>query len=102
MDEQPVERRQVVEREEIVERRHVSTAPGGGERRSYAWLWVVLLLLVVGALAAYALTRGEPADLEMPDIGAPELEAPEVSTDPEPNIEIEVNEPTQAPAPEPD
>ena len=99
MDEQPqppAERHETIEHRETIERRTgTSAAPAhhaAPPRRSMAWLWVVLLLLVVGALAWFALSRGEPADLEMPTVEAPDIEVP----DPEPNIEVNVQPSAEA------
>ena len=96
MDEQPqrpAEQHETIEHRETIERRTATHAPEpAGRRSSMAWLWVVLLLAVVGALAWYALSRGEPADLEMPEVEAPTIEVP----DPEPNIEVNVETPAPA------
>ena len=92
MDEQPrqpVERREVVERHESVERGTESTSPTPPPRsRAASWIWEGLVLLVVAALAWYALSRGEPQELEMPDIEAPQIEVPQD----QPDIEINVPE----------
>jgi hypothetical protein len=83
MDEQPrepVERREVVERHETVERPAGTGAPEPApRRRSYAWVWVTLLAVLIALLAWYALSRGEPQQIEMPELGTPDIEvqAPE-------------------------
>jgi hypothetical protein len=56
------------------------------------WLWVALLVIVVGALAWYALSRGEPQQINMPEFEAPSL--PES----EPTVEINVQEAPSQPA----
>jgi hypothetical protein len=91
MDEQPrppVERREVIERHETVQRAGSGPAepPPVRRGRSMAWLWVILLLLAVGALAWYALSRGEPDALDIPEVEAPDIEVPAD----EPDIEINV------------
>lgn len=92
MDEQPrqpVEHREVVERRETVQRGTGPAAPEPPPRRSStAWIWILLVVLVVGALAWYALSRGEPADIDLPEVEAPDVEIPQD----EPNIEVNVGE----------
>ena len=105
MDEQtrpPVERQEVVERHEITERETVS--PGAEPRpvgRSSTWLWAIPVVLVVAFLAWFALSRGEPQQIDMPEMEAPSIEMPA----PEQNIEINMpeatSEPAAAPAQEP-
>lgn len=102
MDEQPrqpVERQEVVERHEITER---ETVPPAAEPRqrvgSSAWLWVIPLVLVVGFLAWFALSRGEPEQIDLPEMEAPNIEMPA----PEQNIEINMPEATPEPAAAPE
>lgn len=86
---QPVERREVVEHRETVQREGAAAPPEPARRRgSMAWLWVLLLVLLVGALAWYALSRGEPQQVDLPEVEAPEVDLP----DDEPNIEVNVGE----------
>jgi len=86
---QPAEEREVIERHETVHRTPgADPAARAGARRSNAWIWVLLLVLVVGALAWYALSRGEPADVDIPEVEAPDVDLP----DDEPNIEVNVDD----------
>lgn len=92
MDEQPrqpTEQREVVERRETVQRTTASPGRAAARgRRAGVWIWVVLLVIVVGALAWYALSRGEPADIDLPEVEAPDVDLPQD----EPNIEVNVGE----------
>lgn len=63
-------------------------------QRSYSWIWVVLLLVVVGGLAYYALSRGEPQQPQLPSFEAPEIDLPER----EPPVDVDVNVESPAPA----
>ncbi len=56
-------------------------------QRSYSWIWVVLLLVVVGGLAYYALSRGEPQQPQLPSIETPQIDLPER----EPAVDVDVN-----------
>ena len=65
-------------------------------QQSYGWIWVVLLLVVVGGLAYYALSRGEPQQPQLPSFEAPEIDLPER----EPAVDVDVNVESPAPATE--
>lgn len=89
---------------EVPERLHREVhSPGGSPtqprppERSYSWLWVILLLLVVGALAYYALSRGEPQRPELPSFEAPQPDLPEQQ---QPAVDVDVNVESPAPATE--
>lgn len=79
----------MVERRETVHRT-TGSGPAATDRgrRSSAGIWVLLLALVVAALAWYALSRGEPAEVDMPEVEAPDVDLPED----EPNIEVNVDD----------
>jgi hypothetical protein len=56
------------------------------------WLWVALLVIVVGALAWYALSRSEEQQINLPEFETPSL------PEPEPTVEINVQEAPAQPA----
>jgi hypothetical protein len=111
MEERPrdpgVEREEVVERREVVERDTRAGPPPERdrvvvhERRGPGpAIWIIPLLIVVGLLLWYVLTRGERTQIQVPEIEAPRIEAPS----PEPQrIEINLPERTEPaqPAPQP-
>jgi hypothetical protein len=101
MEERPreprVERHEVIERHETVERNGEADTVTVHQRSSNAWLWIVPILVVVVLLLWYVMSRGEPTQLELPDIDRPVVESPQ----PDRTIEIQLPERQAAPTPEP-
>jgi hypothetical protein len=96
---QPREREEVVERREIVER---DVAPARDPDRvvvhertgTSSLVWAVPLLIVVALLLWYVMSRGEPTQVQLPDVSAPQIEAPTTTE----RIEIQLPERQAAPS----
>lgn len=89
--EPPPEREEVVERH-VVSERH--TVPESRARDTSWTIWLIPLLLLVIALVWYALTRGQPQAIEMPEVEVPTVEAPAAEPRTE-RIQIDVSSPTE-------
>jgi hypothetical protein len=90
--EPPLEREEVVERQVVTESR---TYPAARTRDRTWGLWLIPLLVVVIALVWYALTRGQPQSVTIPEVEVPAAEPART----EQRIEIDVVEPRQEASP---
>jgi hypothetical protein len=86
------EREEIVERHVVTESHSVSTP----RERGGIWaLWLIPLLVLVIVLVWYALTRGQPQSVTMPEVDVPAAEPSRT----EQRIEIDVVQPREAATP---